>query len=318
MNEQWKLVSNSDYYEISDKGNFRNIRTGINLKPPIDRYGYRKITYRDREGNKVYTTIHRVVAKAWIPNPDVLPQVNHIDGNKLNKFVYDCTDDSLKEYKSILIAAYHTGIRSLSNIDKTDGYMSLLGYQLSFDKDRIGNYTVNDVSKICDDRKRYLSALYKRRDINYYIYDYYSGIETRFDDYRSFFEHIVAMEPIDRVITESTVASAVNRGVSSGRTGLIKGFGVKSDNCNYDWFQYPEEVILSSRLNLPAPNRIYRVKDNDNTIIVTGMFNLCKYFNYISKRELKNISHEEIEQSLNDPKIHIQRLDKPIKLKLLI
>lgn len=47
--------------------------------------GYRKVLTRERV--KVY--VHRLVAEAFIPNPDNLPEVNHIDGNRSNNAVHN-------------------------------------------------------------------------------------------------------------------------------------------------------------------------------------------------------------------------------------
>lgn len=58
-----------------------------NLEKPIcqwiDNVGYKQSVIRIN-GKKKYLRIHRLVAIAFIPNPENLPQVNHIDGNKLN------------------------------------------------------------------------------------------------------------------------------------------------------------------------------------------------------------------------------------------
>lgn len=52
------------------------------LKTQTDKKGYEKI----KLNGKTYR-IHRLVAEAFIANPDNLPQVNHIDGNKQNNDV---------------------------------------------------------------------------------------------------------------------------------------------------------------------------------------------------------------------------------------
>lgn len=52
------------------------------LDPPVSSSGYKFV----RIGPKTYP-VQRVVAMAFIPNPENKPQVNHIDGNKTNNSV---------------------------------------------------------------------------------------------------------------------------------------------------------------------------------------------------------------------------------------
>ena len=52
------------------------------LKTQIDKKGYEKVKLNGRT-----YSVHRLVAEAFIANPDNLPQVNHIDGNKQNNDV---------------------------------------------------------------------------------------------------------------------------------------------------------------------------------------------------------------------------------------
>lgn len=83
--EEWRPVHGyEDLYEVSDKGRVRSMRGNRNiLKPGHCGSLYNYVTLcKDGELKKLY--IHRMVAEAFIPNPDCLPQVNHIDENKTN------------------------------------------------------------------------------------------------------------------------------------------------------------------------------------------------------------------------------------------
>jgi hypothetical protein len=72
----WCKVNNS--YSIR-KGRFC-VPTNNNSK------GYWRVGIQIN-GKQKHFAIHRLVAKAFIPNPDNLPQINHIDGNKNNNCV---------------------------------------------------------------------------------------------------------------------------------------------------------------------------------------------------------------------------------------
>ena len=101
--EEWKslkgIVECGDYYEISNLGRLRSVdREVIARNGTVKRFKgmIRKTKKNNRDyimaslsqNNKDKTLlIHRMVALAFLPNVDNMPEVNHIDGNKNNNRV---------------------------------------------------------------------------------------------------------------------------------------------------------------------------------------------------------------------------------------
>ena len=78
----WKpIVGFEERYLVSDSGQVWSLLRHRALKPTIDRYGYEKVVL-SKDGKMFYRTIHRLVAQAFVPNPDNLKTVNHINEDK--------------------------------------------------------------------------------------------------------------------------------------------------------------------------------------------------------------------------------------------
>ena len=75
-------------YEVSDKGRVKSLKFGKEriLKLGITTDGYLMVKLLKNGEMKPYR-VHRLVAQTFIPNPDNLPQVNHIDENPSNNKV---------------------------------------------------------------------------------------------------------------------------------------------------------------------------------------------------------------------------------------
>lgn len=81
---KWKPIQETNgLYSISNDGMVINTKTGRIMKSHDNGKGYEIIGLVGNKG-RIYRSIHRLVAEAFIPNPDNLPQINHKDENKKN------------------------------------------------------------------------------------------------------------------------------------------------------------------------------------------------------------------------------------------
>ena len=81
--ETFVEIEGFEKYEVSNLGRVRNIKSGRILKPFPNRGGYLRHKLYGY-GKKKNLPLHRIIATAFIDNPDGKPCVNHIDENKLN------------------------------------------------------------------------------------------------------------------------------------------------------------------------------------------------------------------------------------------
>jgi hypothetical protein len=84
MTEEWRKIQGYDKYEVSNLGQVR--RGGRVLKPfvfPDKKTSYLRVSL-SKDGVQTVYQIHRLIALAFLPNPDNKPTVNHRDHNGLN------------------------------------------------------------------------------------------------------------------------------------------------------------------------------------------------------------------------------------------
>ena len=85
---EWKKIDGfKERYSVSDTGLVRNDKTGRIRKPYLDSRGLYVLVHIDVDGVQYNRLVHRLVAEAFIPNPDNKETVNHKDGNKQNNCV---------------------------------------------------------------------------------------------------------------------------------------------------------------------------------------------------------------------------------------
>ena len=125
--ETWKVIPEfRDTYSVSNLGDVMNHRTNRILRPVQTGLGYVQVTLYDKGVHKKIA-VHRLVARAFIPNPNNYPEVNHLDSNRANNRADNlewCTHKQNIHYAAIRgrmggdRSFYHTNTESIKKILK--------------------------------------------------------------------------------------------------------------------------------------------------------------------------------------------------------
>lgn len=105
--EEWRDIKGYEgRYKISNLGRCSSLLSkkapqGTDLVPQLRNNGY-EVYHLRKEGKSYMRLAHRLVAEAFIPNPNKLPTVNHKDGNKRNNHVENL------EWASYLANMHHS------------------------------------------------------------------------------------------------------------------------------------------------------------------------------------------------------------------
>ena len=161
--EIWKpVVGYEGLYEVSSYGRVRsldkyvkysngriNLHKGRILSPGKDTNGYLQVILTCN-GKHKSIKVHRLIAQAFIPNPDNLPEVNHLDEDKTNNSVDNlewCDRNYNLNYGTARIRSRDTNIKN--------GYWSGLSKKDLGKREYNHQYYLNHKDRIFEKQKEY-------------------------------------------------------------------------------------------------------------------------------------------------------------------
>ena len=130
--EIYKKIIGYENYEVSNLGYVRNINTGKIIKSRLDKDGYYIIDLSNNNKRKTFQ-LHRLIALAFLPNPQNKSVVDHIDNNPLNNNVNNLrwASPSENQHNSKLSKNNTTGVKGIT-FDRACGNLIEVQYNQSY------------------------------------------------------------------------------------------------------------------------------------------------------------------------------------------
>ena len=110
--EKWKDVDGYNY-KVSSYGRIKHKSGNIYLNDRLTTGGYNRVSLH-KDGIQKNYLVHRLVANAFLINNGNKPQVNHIDGNKLNNNIENLEWSTASENQIHRCYILKKGVRPIS------------------------------------------------------------------------------------------------------------------------------------------------------------------------------------------------------------
>ena len=147
--EHWKSITGYEgLYEVSDMGRVKSLKHGKEriMKPRKNTGGYLNVDLC-KDGQKKMLLVHRLVAKAFIPNPNNLETVNHKDEVKTNNVASNL--EWMSREDNVAYSRPQFAKRSVQMFDKSTGEL-LATFPSTMEVERVTGIAQQNISSCCN------------------------------------------------------------------------------------------------------------------------------------------------------------------------
>lgn len=171
--EEWKTIEDYEDYQVSNFGRVKSLERIDNLgrtvkerilKPFTNEDGYKQVKLFNGGKEKTFK-VHRLVAMAFIANPNNLPQVNHKDEVKANNHVsnlewctakynnnYGTRKEKVSKTKSGKLGKDCPNSKQIVQLTLGDDYIKT--WDCMHDVERKLGYSQGNISKCCRGKRK--------------------------------------------------------------------------------------------------------------------------------------------------------------------